>query len=124
MEERGELISKRQFGSGYPSDPICKMWIQKSMTDPVFGFSDIIRFSWAPTKQRLSGSEPDATDAAKVTFLADLDDEEEENMKQSKGMAQFLNTTFQGGKNNSGTSKRKRSAFFDSRKIKVARSIV
>jgi hypothetical protein len=119
IENRGDLLSKRQFGSGYPSDPVCKEWM-KELHDPVFGFCDAVRFSWAPTKQRLSG-EDDATDAAKVIFLADLDEEEEENMMQSKGMAQFLNSSSQ---DSGGSSKRKRSAYFDRRKIRVTKNII
>jgi len=41
------------FGSGYPSDPKCKSWMEK-LSDPVFGYPDIMRFSWAPSKQQLS----------------------------------------------------------------------
>ena len=140
-----ELITKRQFGSGYPSDPTCKKWMQQ-LHDPIFGFSDIVRFSWAPTKQRLSGeefnnsnsnnnnknddddtSQAPAVPAVKVTFLADLDDDEEEDLGMAQDMAQFLNTSFQhGGKSSSlGTSsKRKRSSYFDRRKIKVTKTIV
>mmetsp|Transcript_12007 Transcript_12007/g.28894 ORF Transcript_12007/g.28894 Transcript_12007/m.28894 type:complete len:300 (-) Transcript_12007:608-1507(-) len=133
-----ELITKRQYGSGYPSDPTCKKWMRQ-LHDPIFGFSDVVRFSWAPTKQRLSGEEcsnkndDDATDgsapavpAVKVTFLADLDEDEEEDLGMAQGMAQFLNTSFQqGGKSSClGTSKRKRSSYFDRRKIKVTKNIV
>lgn len=38
------------FGSGYPSDPKCKKWLDESLDDPVFCFPDLVRFSWAPAK--------------------------------------------------------------------------
>lgn len=34
------------FGCGYPSDPSTVAWL-KSNVDPVFGYSDIVRFSWS-----------------------------------------------------------------------------
>lgn len=36
-------------GSGYPSDPITKKWMENSY-DEVFGFPNIVRFSWGTTK--------------------------------------------------------------------------
>ena len=34
-------------GSGYPSDPLTKRWLQDTF-DPVFGWTSITRFSWRP----------------------------------------------------------------------------
>ena len=88
---------------GYPSDPRCKSWMEQ-LTDPVFGYPDIMRFSWAPSKQQLSES------AVPVEFFADLDDEGE--FDQKKGMSQFL------------TKKRKRLAYFEKRNIQVKKSLL
>ena len=41
------------FGSGYPSDPTCKAWLEKNLVDPVFCFPDIVRFSWGPAKKAI-----------------------------------------------------------------------
>jgi hypothetical protein len=42
----------KDYGSGYPSDPICKKWLAGTL-DPVFGYPDVVRFSWGPTKTLL-----------------------------------------------------------------------
>ncbi|KAJ3083329.1 Ribonuclease H2 subunit A [Rhizoclosmatium hyalinum] len=36
----------RVFGSGYPGDPNTKKWLRQNL-DPIFGFPDMIRFSWS-----------------------------------------------------------------------------
>lgn len=64
------------FGSGYPSDPKCKAWMRDNLRDPVFGWSDIVRFSWGPAKKMLLNDPR----AALVQFEADDDEEEESGM--------------------------------------------
>lgn len=88
------------FGSGYPSDPKCKKWLG-TLHDPVFGYSDILRFSWATTKNQLQEN----SNAVPVVFRADLDDDVD--MGQQKRMAQFLQ------------KKRKRFDYFEKRNIRV-----
>ncbi|GAA6025505.1 hypothetical protein JCM8202_001973 [Rhodotorula sphaerocarpa] len=51
-EEEEEVDAARLFGSGYPSDPKTVMWLQSNF-DPVFGFPNVARFSWAPVKNAL-----------------------------------------------------------------------
>ncbi|CAL5227381.1 g10331 [Coccomyxa viridis] len=36
----------KETGSGYPGDPETKAWLQKHV-DPVFGFPNLVRFSWS-----------------------------------------------------------------------------
>eukprot|EP00536_Pseudo-nitzschia_multiseries_P003952 jgi/Psemu1/323232/estExt_fgenesh1_pg.C_630023 len=95
----------REFGSGYPSDPKCKKWLE-TLHDPVFGYSDILRFSWATSKQKLAEN----PDAVSVVFRADLDDDDDE-LGQQKGMTSFLQ------------NKRKRFGFFEKRNIRVKNSL-
>ncbi|GJJ68591.1 ribonuclease H2 subunit A [Entomortierella parvispora] len=45
----------RQFGSGYPSDPKTVSWL-KANIDPIFGYPNIVRFSWATCKTLLETS--------------------------------------------------------------------
>ncbi|KAI0342862.1 ribonuclease H2 subunit A [Trametopsis cervina] len=38
-----------ELGSGYPSDPKTKAWVQSSL-EPTFGFPSLVRFSWTTIK--------------------------------------------------------------------------
>lgn len=79
----------------------------ETLHDPVFGYSDIMRFSWAPSKNQLGTNE----NAVKIVFRADLDDDDAE-LEQQKGMANFLQ------------KKRKRLQFFEKRNMKVRNSLL
>ncbi|KAH7332420.1 hypothetical protein KP509_20G086300 [Ceratopteris richardii] len=48
IEETGQEIT-REFGSGYPGDPVTKEWLQKHLHN-VFGFPTLVRFSWETCK--------------------------------------------------------------------------
>ena len=91
----------KNYGSGYPSDPVCKDWLQKNI-EPTFGYPDIVRFSWAPVKKILAaGSTEEKSDIRTVTFEADLDFDEDKNKettmdinvkkRQREQMYAFLN---------------------------------
>lgn len=66
LENNGE---SKNFGSGYPADPVTKAWL-KSNIDPVFGFSSLVRFSWGTTQNILKEH------AVKVTWEGDDDDDD------------------------------------------------
>jgi hypothetical protein len=70
------------------------------LQDPIFGYSDILRFSWAPTKNKLLEK------GVPMTFKADLNDANEIVIQQ-KGMTALL------GK------KHKRLRYFEKRHLKV-----
>ncbi|KAJ1954843.1 hypothetical protein EC988_002214 [Linderina pennispora] len=55
----------RNYGSGYPGDPNTVAWLKDNI-DAVFGYPDIIRFSWATCTKLL------ADHAAPVAWLADM----------------------------------------------------
>ena len=75
----------RDFGSGYPSDPKCKEWMKVNLQDPVFGWPDVVRFSWGPAKKMLLDQDNHGH-VALVTFEAD-DEQDDEDMLDASAMA-------------------------------------
>ena len=126
-----------KFGSGYPSDPICKEWIHNDgMIDPIFTFPNIVRFSWAPIKKILlqkpsSEQSGDTTgtppNVVPIVFAADTNNEEDDNdsekhkivigmKRQQEQMSIFLGKS----KDSKGESMlfQKRSPYFERRKLR------
>ena len=110
---------KTNFGSGYPSDPICKEWIEQHQEkDPIFAFPDAVRFSWGPIKKLLS-----STDSSRimVSFAADENDGDDTDgethkvrlgvKRQQAQMSAFL------GRQKATEVPPKRSPFFEKRKL-------
>mmetsp|Transcript_35182 Transcript_35182/g.53988 ORF Transcript_35182/g.53988 Transcript_35182/m.53988 type:complete len:119 (+) Transcript_35182:65-421(+) len=95
-ESRFEPVNGKHFGSGYPSDPKCKDWTEKNLTDPVFCFPDLVRFSWGPAKVGVEKN------GVKVEWEADDEDEDGEQLK--------LSTFF---KSNKHVSKKQRFGYFE-----------
>ena len=96
----------REYGSGYPSDPKCKTWME-TLHDPIFGYNDFVRFSWAPAKNKVREQ------GVPVTFLADIDEDEQ---MQQLGLSAFL-----GGDD---TKKRKRLGYFKKRNLQVVNKLL
>ncbi|XP_049938984.1 ribonuclease H2 subunit A isoform X2 [Schistocerca serialis cubense] len=42
----GLELTAKEFGSGYPNDPVTKKFLIENI-DPVFGFPQLVRFSWS-----------------------------------------------------------------------------
>lgn len=61
--------AKDAWGSGYPSDPRTQAWMKQSM-DPVFGWGNETRFSWAPARELLERKNTDV----KIDWPVDSDD--------------------------------------------------
>ncbi|KAJ3410353.1 Ribonuclease H2 subunit A [Chytridiales sp. JEL 0842] len=56
--EEGPTVTEgisRAFGSGYPADPNTVKWLRSNL-NRIFGFPNIIRFSWSTTVKRLDKS--------------------------------------------------------------------
>lgn len=52
MSKRELYSTETQWGSGYPSDPNTKRWLNSSV-DKIFGWSQVVRFSWGTAKEAL-----------------------------------------------------------------------
>ena len=52
MDRSDAEIWSKDVGSGYPSDPKTKAWLESHL-DRTFGYPKIVRFSWATVKHIL-----------------------------------------------------------------------
>ena len=109
-----QIAAEPNFGSGYPSDPLCKKWMEENQSCKIFGFPDVVRFSWGPAKKALEGS------ATKVVFAADVDEDENADMaigrkRQQEQMSAFLGRA---------DAKRKRLPFFERKKLLAVTKLV
>lgn len=111
-EPHYEAVGGMDFGSGYPSDPKCKSWMNNNLADKIFGFPDLVRFSWGPAKTSILEG------GVSVEWEADQDDDDDGKRKQQAQMKAFLS----GG----GPAKKKpRLDYFETRKIqRVTRLVV
>lgn len=73
-EAGGTFVCSKDFGCGYPSDPMTKKWLRDNI-DPIFGFPSIVRFSWKTCDPILE------KDACPVDWG---DDEDDENTKKGQ----------------------------------------
>ena len=89
----------KQFGSGYPGDPECIKWLEKSQ-EPVFGYPTLVRFSWSTTREILIKQ-----NAKTVSWLCD-----EEDHNGSSEITSFFGLA--------GEKRPKRSPYFTQRKMK------
>ena len=101
-----------EFGSGYPSDPKCKKWMEENLKDSVFGYPDVVRFSWGPAKLALKEK------AALVTWGDDDYDENDDETQYQPSMKSFFGDTANKAK------KRKRFDYMQKMGLSVVSSIV
>lgn len=110
------LEATTAFGSGYPSDPTCQQWLEDHLRCRVFGYPDVVRFSWGPVKAAL------AERAAPAAFEADRDEDDggggadpaaaASRKRQQEQMSVFLGRA-------PAPSKVKRYPYFAKRRIEV-----
>ncbi|KAJ2843010.1 Ribonuclease H2 subunit A, partial [Coemansia erecta] len=107
------ILVERVFGSGYPGDPNTVKWLRASV-DPVFGFPDIIRFSWSTCVKLLDDL------AVPVAWPDDANDEEKagcasaaKKASHRSGTASTIHALFATA---SSDASRQRSRFFGSRR--------
>lgn len=65
--QEGLEVTRQQFGSGYPGDPLTKKFLV-DYCDPVFGYPQLVRFSWST-----------AQEALKEAYHVELDDTDEKS---------------------------------------------
>lgn len=75
-----EGIEIKNWGSGYPGDPVTKNFLLNSL-DPVFGFPGLVRFSWSTAARIIQ---------EKCVPMAWRDDEEEEEEKDTPSILEYF----------------------------------
>jgi hypothetical protein len=104
----------KRFGSGYPSDPTCKEWLERNMHCPIFGYADVIRFSWKPTKLLLEKH------AKMVKFEADEDEQDEVAESATQKQREQMKSFFALDKEDDSSANRKRKQYPYMTKRKLA----
>ncbi|XP_034943262.1 ribonuclease H2 subunit A [Chelonus insularis] len=94
-----ETQFKGEYGSGYPMDPITKQWLTDNI-DPIFGFPQIVRFSWSTAEKILE------TEAEKISW----ENPEIETMPKRQKISNFFATI-----SSEGIVKKKKHEFFEKR---------
>ena len=83
------ICKDRNWGCGYPSDKDTVRWTKENL-DPIFGWPDIVRFSWGPSKEVLDKN-PQEHGAATVRWPdEDGGEAAEQQQQQQNAMAAFL----------------------------------
>ncbi|KAG0233389.1 Ribonuclease H2 subunit A [Actinomortierella wolfii] len=97
--EKGIDSISREFGSGYPSDPKTVQWLKKNM-DPIFGYPNIVRFSWGTCKTLLDTSgkavrwpNEDGDDQKRISSLFSFDKDANELAEQRRQYSTFITKT-------------------------------
>jgi len=125
-EPRYEPETGKSYGSGYPSDPKCKAWMDNNLVDNVFCYPDFVRFSWGPAKKAVKER------AVKVEWKAEEEDEngEKQDANQMK-MNSFLQAITKAKDSSDGkkkvhvqTRKRRRFDYFEKVQLNAVTEIV
>lgn len=109
--EKG-LHFHKKFGSGYPGDGVTKQWLRDHI-DPIFGFPDVVRFSWATTQNMLQ-------ETPGVVSI-EWSDEDDDDSNYASASAPTKRKKIQQSKTPTNTSimKRKRTDYFVARNIEL-----
>lgn len=65
--EESNMDIPKNWGSGYPSDPQTKEWLEKNF-DPVFGYPSVARFSWKSIEAIFEAKKADAYTEEEIKF--------------------------------------------------------
>lgn len=80
------VCSDREWGCGYPGDKDTQRWLKQNL-HPVFGWPDLVRFSWGPSLEALDKN-PQSHGACVVRWPEEEGDTAEQQQRAS--MAAFL----------------------------------
>jgi ribonuclease H2 subunit A len=109
LENTSTCKISKDFGCGYPSDPKTKKWMENN-SDPVFGYPNLVRFSWKTTTNFLKG---------KVCTLKWENYEEDED--PGKTRQKYVDPEKQSKLNFAAESKSVKVDFFQTHKIKYSK---
>lgn len=73
-EDNSNIIFDKNYGCGYPGDPITKKWMENTL-DPIFGYPSIVRFSWKTASEKIKVN-------GKSVKWENYSDEEDEGKKR------------------------------------------
>ncbi|XP_021939676.1 ribonuclease H2 subunit A isoform X2 [Zootermopsis nevadensis] len=104
--QEGLQAIARDFGSGYPNDPVTKAFLMKGI-DPVFGYPRLVRFSWSTAGKILQDH----------AALVEWEDEEESGANRSTTITSFFKQV------NSNKRHKTKHEFFTERNLAVLESL-
>lgn len=81
------VCKDREWGCGYPGDKDTVRWTKENL-NPIFGWPDLVRFSWGPSKDVLDKNPQDH--GVVVVRWPDEDGDSEADKRQRDSMAAFL----------------------------------
>jgi ribonuclease H2 subunit A len=112
-----EMTGDADFGSGYPSDERTKAWMTRHL-QPVFGYPELVRFSWSTTKELLK------SDGVPCRWLCE---DEEDDAADTQQITQFFTATpkANGTAQSQGAArnKRRRTDYFHQRGLSLVHTL-
>ncbi|KAI5725840.1 hypothetical protein M8J77_020754 [Diaphorina citri] len=112
--QEGIQIENNAWGSGYPGDPVTKKFLTENI-DPVFGFPQLVRFSWSTASKILK-------EKAVLVEGDEIDDEEEEGEnKKTRSIRNFFKP--KADENVESPVVKERHAFFKERCLQVCETL-
>lgn len=106
----GLTVENNAWGSGYPGDPVTKKFLAENI-DPVFGFPQLVRFSWSTADKILKEK------AVHIEGDEIESDEEEEN--KTRAITKFFKPKTENNSEPASGVTKERHAFFKERCLQI-----
>lgn len=84
-------LSYKDFGSGYPADPVTKQFLRENC-NPVFGFPNLVRFSWSTASALLERN-------AYLVEFEEVDEKTDQPPANTVAITSFFKSTKKGKQN-------------------------